>query len=389
MSDWLTVADEVAGTLRSDAVEREAEGAEPHAEVSLLRQSGLLTLLLPAELGGAGEDWVCAHAVIRTVSAADGSLGHLLAYHYFQLWRIQLFDNEPLTARLERESASGRWFWAGVSNPRDMALELRPAEGGFTVHGRKFFATGASVADRLIVSGTWSGSERKSTFTVPAGAEGIRFLGDWDNLGQRLSASGGVEFDGVFVPSGELLGSQPKDGEPRWWRDSLAPLGFQLLLAQIQVGIAGGALNVGARYTTAVSRAWPRSEVDRAADDPYILANYGTLSARLTAAELVLDSAARAFNRAVARGQELDGRERGELAILLSKAKVVSTEVVLEVANRVFELTGARATAAKYGLDRFWRNARTLTLHDPVSYKAAEIGQYLLDGEFPPVTGYS
>ena len=30
------------------------------------------------------------------------------------------------------------------------------------------------------------------------------------------------------------------------------------------------------------------------------------------------------------------------------------------------------ATASKFGFDRFWRNARTLTLHDPVAYKARE-----------------
>ncbi|MBN6036586.1 acyl-CoA dehydrogenase family protein [Amycolatopsis sp. 195334CR] len=385
MSDWQAVAAEVAEKLRGDAVEREERGAEPRAEIELLRESGLLRLLIPAEHGGAGGDWPLAHRVIRRIAVADGSLGHLLGYHYFQLWRTRLFDT-PIADRLERDSAAGNWFWAGVSNPRDAALELRPADGGFTVHGRKFFATGASVADQLIVSGTWTGSDRKATFTLPARTEGVRFLGDWNNLGQRLSASGGVEFTDVFVPETELLGHQPGEGEPRRWRDSLAPLGFQLLLAQVQVGIAGGALAEGARYTSESSRAWPLSGVDRAADDPHVLAAYGTLASRLTAAELLVDAAAAAFDDAA---REIDEHKRGELGILLSKAKVVSTEVALEIGNRVFELTGARATGAKYGMDRFWRNARTLTLHDPVAYKATEVGRNLLDGEFPPVTGYS
>ncbi|MDI5980149.1 acyl-CoA dehydrogenase family protein [Amycolatopsis magusensis] len=385
MSDWLAVAAGVAGKLREDAVAREERGAEPHAEIELLRESGLLHLLVPAESGGGGGDWPLAHRVIRRIAAADGSLGHLLGYHYFQLWRTRLFDT-PIAERLERDSAAGNWFWAGVSNPRDAALELRPADGGFTVHGKKFFATGASVADHLIVSGTWTDSGRKATFTLPARTDGIRFLGDWHNLGQRLSASGGVEFTDVFVPESEVLGTQPVDGDPRQWRDSLAPLGFQLLLAQVQVGIAGGALAEGARYTTGNSRAWPLSGVDRAADDPHVLAAYGTLASRLTAAELLVDAAAAAFDDAA---REVDEHRRGELGVLLSKAKVVTTEVSLEIANRVFEVTGARATGAQYGLDRFWRNARTLTLHDPVVYKATEVGRHLLDGEFPPITGYS
>jgi len=55
----------------------------------------------------------------------------------------------------------------------------------------------------------------------------------------------------------------------------------------------------------------------------------------------------------------------------------------------VFELTGARATKTGTGLDRFWRDVRTLTLHDPVSYKAVEVGDHLLKGAYPEPSGYS
>ncbi len=34
----------------------------------------------------------------------------------------------------------------------------------------------------------------------------------------------------------------------------------------------------------------------------------------------------------------------------------------LEIGTKVFELTGAGASATKFGLDRFWRNLRTHTL---------------------------
>ncbi|MCG8918718.1 acyl-CoA dehydrogenase, partial [Actinokineospora sp. PR83] len=80
---------------------------------------------------------------------------------------------------------------------------------------------------------------------------------------------------------------------------------------------------------------------------------------------------------------------RGELALRVSAAKVVTADLAVEVANRVFELTGARATSARVGLDRFWRNARTLTLHDPTVYKATELGRHLLTGELPVPDGYS
>ena len=56
-------------------------GATPYAEVQLLKDSGLVTLLGPAEHGGAGQEWPTAYRVIREVAKADGSIGQLLGYH--------------------------------------------------------------------------------------------------------------------------------------------------------------------------------------------------------------------------------------------------------------------------------------------------------------------
>ncbi|WP_016699173.1 acyl-CoA dehydrogenase family protein [Actinoalloteichus spitiensis] len=386
---WLAVADEVARTLAADAVQRERANEQPLREVALLREAGLLALLVPAEAGGAGHQWPLAHQVLRRIAAADASVGHLLGYHWFQLWRTRLFDQPELTARLERHTARDRLFWAGVSNPRDTALTLTPSKHGWRVTGRKSFATGASVADRLVVSGTEDTSGRKLTFVLDAQTPGIHYLGDWDNLGQRLSASGGVEFRDVHVHPADVLGTQPEEDDGAAHRQSLAPLGFQLLLSQLHVALAHGALTTAAGYTTEHTRAWAASGVDRAVDDPHVLAGYGTLTARVEAAACLVDAAAEAFDAAAAAGQALDAEARGRAALRISQAKVVSTEVVNTVTTEVFALTGARATANRYGLDRFWRNARTITLHDPVTYKAAEIGRHLLTGAFPPVTGYS
>jgi alkylation response protein AidB-like acyl-CoA dehydrogenase len=53
------------------------------------------------------------------------------------------------------------------------------------------------------------------------------------------------------------------------------------------------------------------------------------------------------------------------------------------------EVTGARATVSKYDFDLYWRNVRTQTLHDPVLYKAREIGECFLSKREPEFTFYS
>ena len=74
----------------------------------------------------------------------------------------------------------------------------------------------------------------------------------------------------------------------------------------------------------------------------------------------------------------MSARTRGEVAELVASVKIVTTDNGLRVTSGVFEVTGARATGKKVGLDRFWRDIRTHTLHDPVAYKNRELGRFVL-----------
>ncbi len=47
---------------------------------------------------------------------------------------------------------------------------------------------------------------------------------------------------------------------------------------------------------------------------------------------------------------------------------------------------GTRSATGGAGFDRFWRNARTLSLHDPYEWKHSEIGRHVLEG-WDPVPG--
>jgi alkylation response protein AidB-like acyl-CoA dehydrogenase len=76
--------------------------------------------------------------------------------------------------------------------------------------------------------------------------------------------------------------------------------------------------------------------------------------------------------------RDVSERERGEAAEWVASVNVVTTDTSLKVTVGLFEVTGSRATGRKVGLDRFWRDVRTHTLHDPVAYKNRELGEYLL-----------
>jgi len=71
------------------------------------------------------------------------------------------------------------------------------------------------------------------------------------------------------------------------------------------------------------------------------------------------------------------------------EAKALAHRAATEVSSQFFELTGARTTSEKLGLDRFWRNARVHTLHDPIDYKLRDLGRHLISGRLPDPTSYS
>ena len=72
----------------------------------------------------------------------------------------------------------------------------------------------------------------------------------------------------------------------------------------------------------------------------------------------------------------------------MAKVKVHLDDVAPQAATRLLELGGASAASRQRNLDRHWRNIRTITLHNPVGYKARVIGQNLLHGTPIPANAY-
>ena len=68
---------------------------------------------------------------------------------------------------------------------------------------------------------------------------------------------------------------------------------------------------------------------------------------------------------------------------------MLAHRAAIEIGSQLFELTGARSTSARFGFDRYWRNARVHTLHDPVDYKLRDLGRHAITGQYPDATAYT
>ncbi|MEV4150975.1 acyl-CoA dehydrogenase family protein [Amycolatopsis sp. NPDC049691] len=391
MTDWIERAREVAAKLAVDAVERDHRGETPYQEVQLLKDNGLVTLLGPTEHGGGGQTWDTAYRVIREIAKADGSIGQLLGYHYLWAWAARLVATDEQVATVEELYTTGNLFFGGAVNPRDSDLTITEDGDSIVYNGHKSFSTGSRVSDLTVLEGVLEGTEDHIFAIVPSQQEGITFHDDWDNIGQRLTESGSVTIDNVRVPWASAAGYVDRKFRPLVYNTLNVPA-IQLVFTNFYLGIAQGALETALAYTRDRTRAWPYGGDDKqaASEEWYILDGYGDLQAKLWAAEALADKAGAAISRVLhAPREELTPEARGEVAVLIAAAKQRTVDTGLEIATKIFELTGARASASKYGLDRFWRNLRTHSLHDPLPYKRREVGAYALLGEYPTPTWYT
>ncbi|MUM16853.1 monooxygenase [Mycobacterium sp. CBMA271] len=379
-SEWKSTAQRVADELAATALERDRANQNPIAEIELLRKHGLLSFATAREFGGAGGNLTQALQLSRIIAAADGSIGQLLVYHYSNGVWTYILGSPAQREYVARGVGEHGWFQGSVSNPRDPGITVTRTDEGYRVNGTRTFATGVAIADLITVL---LYAEEPINAIIPREREGLRFNDDWDNLGQRLTASGSVEFDNVLLRHDEILTGLGEYGVDRERRDGLRALFSQLIFVHLYLGIAEGALSAAVTYIRKRGRPWPEAHSAEVTEDPYHQQLLGRLSAGIAAGIALADAVTREFEQVLAAGDAPSTARWGALAVRVDQAKSVATEVSLDVTHNIYQATGARSTANSVGLDIYWRNARTHTTHDPLPYRQREIGRYLLTDEWP------
>ncbi|MEV5439423.1 acyl-CoA dehydrogenase family protein [Streptomyces sp. NPDC052682] len=381
---WLRVAHEVADDLATDAVAREQAGKAPIDEVSRLREAGLLTLLVPAASGGGGADWSTAYAVVREIGAADGAIGQLLGCHYYVSWSARFLSAPDLAARLEELSAAEQWCWGGGLARHEPPLTLVRTGDGQVLDGRQSYTTGVLVADRLAVRAVRADTGEPFAVVVDPARPGVRVDGDTDPFGQRLAAGGSVEFDAVPVADDDVLASLSAD------EDALSPLAAlaspvgRLVSVQLLLGMAEGVLAEAREYSRTGHSQWNAGWPAGTPHDPQVLTAYGELTVLTRSASALTAQALDAVQGGLARGEELTYDEYADISVLVAMAEAAASRAAQESTTRALDIIGTRSTSARLGFDRFWRNARTHTLYEPVAHRLREVGDYFLNGAHPP-----
>ncbi len=379
-AEAIEVAKQLAAVFAKEASYRDQHRKLPREEIEQFSQSGLWGITVPREYGGAFVSNVTLAEVVKIISEADPSIGQIPQNHLYMVEALRLDGSEDQKRYFFDLVLSGTRFGnafseIGTKSVLDVQTRLTRDGSGYRLNGRKFYSSGALLADWVPVVAADDDGKTVIAF-VERGAEGLTLIDDWSSFGQRTTASGTTLIENVYVPEEYVLRHHLAFDRP-------TPMGpvAQIIQAAVDVGIASAALNDTIAFVRKQTRPWIDSPVEHGYEDPLTIYQLGDLAIKLHAAEALLKRAGEFLDAATADPSEA---KVAAASIAVAESKALAAEASVLIGSKLFELAGTRSTLGEFNLDRHWRNARTHTLHDPARWKYYAVGNYVLNGINPP-----
>jgi alkylation response protein AidB-like acyl-CoA dehydrogenase len=370
--------EELRQEFATTSAEVDAVGDDPGDNLRRIAEVGVYRIHIPQQYGGLATGslqfgFEAVAEILTHLAAGEGSTGMIFTVQTVVMREIFSPHTELPEATLRQLAheileENARFVASNAETGTSGHVTARTVTGGIVVNGTKTFNTGSGGARYASVGLILEGIEGMHYALVPLNASGVRKHHDWDNMGQRATVSQTITYEDVFVPDGWHYHAAELD-------PLLIPAVF-LLHGALELGIGLGGFDAMLEYVRRVNRTiLPGAKA--AAEDPLIQLHVGDFSTKLAAAH--------ALQREVARQIETfaSGQELGALMVHAMRSKAASVDAALTTTQGIHELTGARSTANTYRLDRFWRNARTFSVHDATDVKLLLVGTFELTGKVP------
>jgi acyl-CoA dehydrogenase len=344
---WPTAANELVGPLASRAAEHDRDGTFVHDGIDLLRERGLLAMLVPEAVGGGGASHAEACAVLSVLAHGCPATALTLSMHTHlvaaQVWRHRRDLPAPVLARVANERIV--LVSTGASDWIDSSGTAVRVDGGYRVTGRKTPASGGPAGDVLVTSVRWEdGPDGPQVLhaSVPFTAAGVSVDDTWDTMGMRGTGSHTVVLDDVFVPDAAVSLTRPAGvWHPVW--STVLGAALPLIMAAY-VGVAEAAAD------RAIGLALRRAE--RSDIAPLV----GRMLNRLTAAR-------DAVHAMIAASDDLRFDNTLDHAAASLTRKTIAADAVIDTVRLAMEVGGGAAYSVAGGVERLFRDVHGALYH--------------------------
>jgi alkylation response protein AidB-like acyl-CoA dehydrogenase len=330
----------------------------PADVVKQMGELGLMGIIFPEELGGAGMGYVEYGLAIEELSRVDGSVGIIVASHNSLCTNhIMLAGNDVQRKNWVTKLASGQWLGAwGLTEPSSGSdaggMRTTAVKRGdqWILNGNKIFITNGSHADCALIlavtdkaKGTHGGI---SAFLVEKGTPGFHPGKKENKLGLRASDTSELILEDCAIPAENLVGV-----EGEGFKDAMRVLdGGRISIAALSLGIARGALDAAVKY--AIERKQFGKSISEFQAIQFKLA---TMATELDAAWLLTMRAAKMKDA----GQKVTSES--------SMAKLYASEVACRICDEGVQIHGGYGFIKDYPAEKFYRDVKLCTIGEGTS----------------------
>lgn len=332
-------------------------GEFPLSTIKEIGKLGLMGVIFPPDLGGAGMGYVEYVTAIEELSRVDGSVGIIVAAHTSLCSNhIFLAANEAQKKRYIPKLASGEFIGAwGLTEPSSGSdagsARMTAARKGnnWVLNGTKTFCTNGHYADVLVVIAVTDRAAHThglSAFIVEKGTPGFRPGKKEDKLGLRASDTAELIFEDCVLPADALLGM-----EGQGFVDAMRVLdGGRISIAALSLGMAQGAYEAALHYSK------QRKQFGRAIGD------FQAIQWKLADMATEIDAARLLTMRAASM------KDAGlKTTLESSMAKLFASEVAVKCANEGVQIHGGYGFIKDYPAEKYYRDVKLCTIGEGTS----------------------
>src|SRR4051812_8657134 len=345
------------GEIAPHVSEWDEKSEFPHEVVKKLGEMGLLGVIFPESLGGAGLGYVEYVLAIEELSRVDGSVGIIVAAHNSLCSNhIYVAGNEAQKKKYLPKLTSGEFIGAwGLTEPGSGSdagsARMTATKRGkdWVLSGTKTFITNGHYADVAVVIAVTDRAAKThglSAFVVEKGTKGFRPGKKENKLGLRASDTSELIFEDCVIPGENLVGLEG-DG----FIDSMRVLdGGRISIAALSLGIGQGA------YDCALNYSKERKQFGKAIGEfQAIQWKLADMATELDAARLLTLRAADMKDKGMKTTQES------------SMAKLYASEVAVRCANESVQIHGGYGFIKDYPAEKYYRDVKLCTIGEGTS----------------------
>lgn len=356
--DHKIIKETVGKIAQKELVPRAAEvdktGSFVWEGLKKLRESDVLGLAIPSEYGGMGMDALSFVLGIEEISKACASTALSLVSHSICSYIISCAGNDKQKKKYLPDMAKGERLGAFCVHESNcgsnaLALETKAVLEGddYIVNGSKIFITNAQEAEVYVVlvrTNPSKGPQGISMLLIEKGTEGFSFGRREEKMGLNGTSSRELYFQDCRVSEENLLGNEGEGLKIV----AQAIIGFGFFgAAAISLGLAQAALDASLKHAK-----------ERIIAGNPIGANQ-LIQSLITEMSLGVDTIRTLLYSTASR------REPSPTGSILDalKVKLYASEMAIDVTNKALQIHGGHGYCRDFPIERYYRDARGLTLH--------------------------